>query len=251
MALKDWLRSNIKTEHDELTNEQISTLFGISRSWIDFIDLSSIDVHSLRKTYSIVRELRNNNIVFPEHDSIHVWSHLCTPDRVKVVILGQDPYPDERGCGLAFSTRRDQPVPESLRNIYKELARSSFFRIPQSGCLEKWCDEGVLLLNTVFTVTAGKPSSHSNLGWQVLSEKVITSISCNLKNVVFLLWGGHAKKFISLIDDSKHLILTSSHPSPKVTSSKDPFLGNNHFIRTNQYLQSHGKTPVNWNILTD
>jgi uracil-DNA glycosylase len=187
--------------------------------------------------------------------------HLCLPkggdifnaykytpfDRVKVVILGQDPYPTPgHAHGLCFSVQDHvKPFPASLQNIFRELQDDLGIPVPPTGNLVRWAEQGVFLLNVVLTVRARQPRSHAGKGWEKFTTATIQKISDLKENVVFLLWGGDAKKKIPLIDTSKHLILTSGHPSP-LSANKGYWFGNRHFSQTNRYLQEHGLEPIRW-----
>lgn len=170
----------------------------------------------------------------------------ATPfDNVKVVILGQDPYHGpNQAHGLSFSVQPGVPPPPSLLNIYKELHDDVGIPIPRHGYLEKWATQGVLLLNASLTVRAGEANSHSKIGWEKFTDTVIQTISDKQDHVVFLLWGKFAQSKAALIDQAKHLILKSAHPSPLAAHSG--FFGNHHFSKTNQYLMQHGKDPIDW-----
>nr|ARJ99098.1 U81 [Human betaherpesvirus 6]AVI08766.1 Uracil-DNA glycosylase [Human betaherpesvirus 6B]ARJ99212.1 U81 [Human betaherpesvirus 6]ARJ99328.1 U81 [Human betaherpesvirus 6]ARJ99443.1 U81 [Human betaherpesvirus 6] len=255
MALLQWMLDHVQDEEKNYENLSIDdqhSLFGINRDWLSFLQLSKLEITHLKHVYKLVDNDRAHLTVHPSSDNVHAWSFLCKPTDVKVVILGQDPYPDGRGCGLAFGTVKECSIPESLKNIFKELERSiPNFSPPDNGCLNSWCREGVLLLNSIFTVVHGLPMSHEAFGWQTLSYKIISRLSEQMNSLVFLLWGKHARKLSYLIDAQKHLVLESAHPSPKVKSARMPFIGCNHFVRTNLFLTEHGKDPINWNILNE
>ncbi|MDY7561689.1 uracil-DNA glycosylase [Pseudomonas sp. 10B1] len=168
-------------------------------------------------------------------------------DKVKVVILGQDPYHGPgQAHGLCFSVQPGVPTPPSLVNIYKELKRDLNIDIANHGYLQSWADQGVLLLNTTLTVERANAASHAKKGWQHFTDKVIETASAHQPHLVFLLWGAHAQSKQKLIDASKHLVLISVHPSP--LSAYKGFLGNGHFGRTNKYLQQNGLTPIDWKL---
>jgi uracil-DNA glycosylase len=168
-------------------------------------------------------------------------------DNVKVVILGQDPYHGEgQAHGLCFSVQPGIKPPPSLVNIYKELNSDLGIPIPNHGNLEKWAEQGVLLLNATLTVRANTPRSHFNKGWEKLTDAAIQKISKSRNNLVFLLWGNDAKLKEPLIDKSKHLILKTVHPSP--FSVYNGFFGCKHFSKTNEYLSNHGITPIDWRL---
>jgi uracil-DNA glycosylase len=167
---------------------------------------------------------------------------------VRVVILGQDPYHGAgQAQGLAFSVPYGQPIPPSLRNIYKALQHDfADFQPPQHGCLEAWSQQGVLLLNTVLTVQAAQAHSHAAWGWEALTDAAIATLSAQRSGLVFMLWGAHAQKKGAWIDRSQHLVLESVHPSP--LSAHRGFLTCGHFAAANAYLQQQGLAPIHWQI---
>lgn len=170
----------------------------------------------------------------------------ATPFRdVKVVILGQDPYHDVgQANGLCFSVNAGIPFPPSLRNIFQEIHDDIGSPIPQDGDLTRWAKQGVLLLNATLTVEAHRAASHQRHGWEQFTDQVISHISMHRNNIVFILWGSYAISKRALIDENKHLVLTSVHPSP--LSAYRGFFGNKHFSKTNNYLIAHGKSPIEW-----
>jgi uracil-DNA glycosylase len=185
--------------------------------------------------------------VYPAGSMIFNAFNTTPVDKVKVVILGQDPYHNPgQAMGLSFSVPKGISVPPSLRNIYKELSDSMDFTVPQHGDLTTWAEQGVFLLNAMLTVERNKPSSHRDIGWQNFTDAVIRTLSKTKENVVFLLWGAFAQKKRALIDESKHLVLTSAHPSP--FSAHRGFLGNGHFKKTNEYLVENGKEAIDWQV---
>ncbi|MBD1261346.1 uracil-DNA glycosylase [Maribacter polysiphoniae] len=167
-------------------------------------------------------------------------------EKTKVVIIGQDPYhgPNQAN-GLCFSVTDGIPHPPSLINIFKEIETDLGKPYPKSGNLERWADHGVLLLNATLTVRAHEAGSHQRKGWETFTDSVIKTISKEREGIVFLLWGGYAKKKIKLIDANKHHILTSGHPSP-LSANRGYWFGNKHFSATNALLQQMGKTPIDW-----
>jgi len=168
-------------------------------------------------------------------------------DRVKVVIIGQDPYHGPgQAHGLCFSVQPGVPVPPSLQNIFKELKRDLNIDMPKHGHLQRWAEQGVLLLNTSLTVERGNAGSHASMGWQHFTDRVIEVVSQRREHVVFMLWGAHAQSKRRLIDPGKHLILCSAHPSP--LSAHRGFIGNGHFSRANQFLEQHGLAPIDWRL---
>ncbi|HCG1471095.1 TPA: uracil-DNA glycosylase, partial [Pseudomonas aeruginosa] len=163
------------------------------------------------------------------------------------VIIGQDPYHGPgQAHGLCFSVQPGVPTPPSLQNIYKELNRDLNIPIPNNGYLQRWAEQGVLLLNTSLTVEQAKAGSHANAGWQPFTDRVIEVVNERCERLVFLLWGSHAQSKQKLIDPQRHLILKSAHPSP--LSAYRGFLGNGHFSRTNKFLEQNGKTPIDWSL---
>lgn len=168
-------------------------------------------------------------------------------DKVKVVILGQDPYHGPgQAHGLSFSVPPGVPVPPSLRNIFKEIERDLGLAPPRHGCLESWAKQGVLLLNAVLTVEHRVAGSHARRGWERLTTRIIEVLNKDREHLVFMLWGGYAQKKGAQIDASRHLVLTSVHPSP--LSAHRGFIGNGHFSATNVYLQEHGLSPIDWSL---
>ncbi len=167
--------------------------------------------------------------------------------QVKVVILGQDPYPTPgHAHGLCFSVQDHvKPFPASLINIFKELETDLGIPMPETGNLTRWAKQGVFLLNVVLTVRAHHPKSHAGKGWEKFTTAAIKALSDRRENLVFMLWGGDAKKKISLIDSTKHLILTSGHPSP-LSANKGYWFGNKHFSKANEFLQSKDLNPIQW-----
>lgn len=167
-------------------------------------------------------------------------------DEVKVVILGQDPYhnPGE-AMGLSFSVPRGVRIPPSLKNIYKELHNDVGIAIPNHGDLTAWAKQGVFLLNAMLTVERNQPRSHHNVGWQNFTDAVIRKLSDEREHLVFMLWGGFARKKKELIDTNRHLVLESAHPSPLAGNA---FFGNHHFSKANAYLQKNGKEPIDWRL---
>lgn len=184
----------------------------------------------------------------PHYDRWYRAFELTPFDQVKVVILGQDPYHTPGVAnGLAFSTDPSvRIIPPSLRNIFKEYVADLGYKSPRSGDLSTWAQSGVLLLNTALTVEPGKPGSHSNIGWNVLTEEVIRSLNEHRKDLVFILWGRHAQVYHRSISSRKHFVIRSPHPSPY--SAASGFFGSKPFSRANDYLVSKGKEPVNWRL---
>ncbi len=189
----------------------------------------------------------SNSVVFPSMDNIFTAFYLTPLEKIKVVILGQDPYHgDGQAQGLAFSVPEGMPLPPSLRNILLEYHDDLGYVMPTSGDLCKWAEEGVFLLNTVLTVRAGEAHSHKGKGWETFTDTVIKLISDKKENVVFILWGKPAQDKSKLIDESKHLILKAPHPSP--LSSYRGFFGSKPFSKSNAYLIEHGINEIDWKL---
>lgn len=196
----------------------------------------------------LIKERQAGYIIYPPGNKIFAAFDLCPFDKVKVVIVGQDPYHGPRQAnGLCFSVNDGQKKPPSLYNIFKELNNDLGLPVPFSGNLEKWATQGVLLLNTILTVRAGQPKSHHGHGWEEFTHEAIRAVNDHCDHVVFILWGREAQYKEELIDESRHLILRSHHPSPY--SAEKGFFGNNHFSQTNEFLKSHGKEPIDWNLV--
>lgn len=186
-------------------------------------------------------------VIFPERKQILLSMEVTPYEKIKVVILGQDPYHGVgEAHGLAFSVGKNVKIPPSLQNIYKELNRDLGLKIPNNGFLLKWARQGVLLLNSTLTVEKDKAGSHQNKGWETFTDNVIKAINEKEEPVVFMLWGNFAKSKASLITNPKHLILTSSHPSP--FSVKYGFEGCSHFSKANKFLKENGMKEIDWQI---
>lgn len=195
----------------------------------------------------LLAEKKSGKRIFPAGGEIfNAFSH--TPlDKVKVVILGQDPYHGEgQAHGLCFSVKPGVAVPPSLKNIYKELHAEMALPIAPHGYLGTWADQGVLLLNSVLTVECARPGSHQGRGWEIFTDRVIEVINRQREGVVFLLWGGYAKRKGAMIDSERHCVLTAPHPSP--LSAHRGFMGCGHFVAANQYLQGRGEALIDWRL---
>jgi uracil-DNA glycosylase len=202
------------------------------------------------KTYfqslaDFVRNEYRSGIVYPPGGLVFNAFNLCPFDRVKAVIIGQDPYHGPgQAHGLCFSVREGVDYPPSLVNIFKEIEADMGFKPSGSGNLARWAAQGVLLLNATLTVKAHLAGSHQRKGWEEFTDSVISILNREKNNLVFFLWGAYAQKKCESIDRSRHLVLESVHPSP--LSASRGFFGNRHFSRCNEYLESHGIEPVNW-----
>ena len=194
---------------------------------------------------SFVKAEYETKTIYPKANSIFKAFELCPVDKVKVVILGQDPYHGENQAhGLSFSVKEGVPIPPSLKNIFKELKSDLDLPFPSDGNLERWAKQGVLLLNATLTVEAHKAGSHQKKGWETFTSAVIEKLASKKSNLVFLLWGAYAQKKAIVIHSDKHLKLQSPHPSP--LSAHRGFLGCQHFSQANAYLEAHGKPAIKW-----
>lgn len=192
-----------------------------------------------------VRNEYDSTTVFPPATLIFNAFKQCPFNDTKVVIIGQDPYHDvNQAHGLCFSVNEGVKIPPSLRNIFKEQVQDLGIPAPENGNLLRWAQQGVLLINATLTVRAHQAASHQRKGWEEFTDAAIRLLAEQSEGVVFLLWGNYAQKKAAMIDESKHLILKSVHPSP--LSASRGFYGNHHFSRTNEYLSSKGKTPIQW-----
>lgn len=193
------------------------------------------------------KRLADNAIIFPKKEDIFRSLELTDFNNVKIVILGQDPYHgDNQAHGLSFSVQNGIKTPPSLKNIYKELQSDLGYSIPTTGFLEPWAKQGVLMLNAVLTVEKASPNSHAKKGWETFTDTIISTLSNKHKNIVFILWGAYAQKKESIIDESKHLIIKSAHPSP--FSARNGFFESKPFSKSNIYLNKHNKKEINWEI---
>ncbi len=201
-----------------------------------------------KELYRFIRQEYNTRVVYPPADDIFNAFHLTPLSEVKALILGQDPYHGPRQAhGLCFSVLPDQSeIPPSLQNIYQELKGDLGCFIPNNGYLEKWARQGVLMLNTVLTVRAHQPGSHQGRGWEQFTDAIIQAVNAQERPVVYLLWGRPAQSKIPMLTNPGHLILKAPHPSP--LSAFRGFFGCKHFSQANAFLESHGISPIDWQI---
>lgn len=198
----------------------------------------------------LVRKLHEEKaagrVIYPPGSLIFRAFDLCPLDRVKVVVLGQDPYHNPgQAMGLSFSVPDGVPAPPSLKNIFREIESDLGIRMSGKPDLEPWARQGVLMLNAVLTVRAGEPTSHSAFGWQTFTDAVIRTVSDRCEGVVFLLWGNYARSKSLLVDPSRHTVLEAAHPSPL---ARGAFFGCRHFSKANAALVSRGKSPIDWQL---
>ena len=195
---------------------------------------------------NFVRQEYATTTCYPPGKLIFNAFNLCPFDKVKVVIIGQDPYHEPgQAHGLSFSVCDGVPFPPSLQNIFKEIEQDLGTPIPMTGNLTRWAEQGVLLLNATLTVRAHQAASHQRRGWEEFTDAAIKALNADRNNLVFILWGGYARSKAPLIDSSRHLILQSVHPSP-LSANRGGWFGNHHFSRANAYLVEHGQEPINW-----
>jgi uracil-DNA glycosylase len=221
----------------------------LEASWLKVLSGEFEKDYMLRLKQFLKDEKQAGKIIYPR--GAHIFNAFTkTPfSEVKVVILGQDPYHGpNQAHGLSFSVQKGVDVPPSLKNIYKELATDiPGFTIPKTGDLTHWAEQGVLLLNATLTVQAANAGSHQKKGWEQFTDTVIKTISDKKEAVVFILWGAYAQSKAVLIDEKKHLVIKSTHPSP-LAVSRGGFFGSKPFSKTNTYLERHGKKPIDWQI---
>lgn len=216
----------------------------IAESWMPMLS-GEFEKAYFKQLADFVESAYETTVVYPPSSQVFRAFELCPFRKLKVVVLGQDPYHQAgQAHGLSFSVPDGQAHPPSLRNIFKELQADVQKPIPSSGNLTSWAQQGVLLLNATLTVQQALAGSHQKRGWEQFTDAVIRKISEQAQHIVFILWGNYARKKQELIDQSKHLLLTSAHPSP--LSANRGFFGNQHFSKANQYLQSKNKEVIKW-----
>lgn len=215
-------------------------------TWRDVLAQEKEKSYFIDTLTTVAQERKSGKIIYPPQPDVFNAFRLTELSQIKVVILGQDPYHGPgQAHGLAFSVRPGIAIPPSLANIYKELENDiPGFQHPAHGFLESWSKQGVMLLNTVLTVEAGKAHSHARLGWETFTDHVIAAINAHCEGIIFLLWGSHAQKKGAIIDAKRHHILTAPHPSP--LSAHRGFFGCRHFSQTNQYLIAQNIPPIDW-----
>jgi len=216
----------------------------IEKSWLTQLS-SEFEKDYMKKLSLFLKEEKKTKTIYPIGSKIFNAFNLTPFSKVKVVILGQDPYhgPNQAN-GLSFSVNKSFPIPPSLKNIFKELFDDLGIQPSNSGCLERWSNQGVLLLNTYLTVERGKPGSHRNIGWERFTDYVLSKLSENKKNIVYLLWGNHAKEKAKIIKSANNKIIMSAHPSPY--SANYGFFGSRPFSKANDFLVNTNQTKINW-----
>ena len=217
----------------------------IESSWKEVLQGEFEKEYFTRLVDFVKDEYRGNVPIYPPAGLIFNAFNHCPFDKVKVVILGQDPYHGAgQANGLCFSVNKGIPFPPSLLNIFKEIKNDLDAPIPSDGDLTRWSDQGVLLLNATLTVRAAQAGSHQKRGWEMFTDAVIKELAERRENLVFILWGSYAQKKGAFIDRNRHLVLSSPHPSP--LSAHQGFFGNHHFSRANKYLAQHGQSEILW-----
>ena len=217
----------------------------LNKTWAKILK-SEFEKDYFKELKCKVDDLYLKKICYPTKENIFSSFRNCTFNSLKVVILGQDPYHGiNQANGLAFSVNKGQNLPPSLKNIFKEISIDMDTTVRNNGDLIDWSKQGVLLLNSILTVEDGKPGSHSKIGWERFTDEVIRIISKEKSNIVFMLWGGFAKKKEKLIFDNNHLILKTGHPSP-LSANRGFWFGNKHFSRCNIFLKENNSNEIKW-----
>jgi len=216
-------------------------------NWKDFFEREKKEAYFI-KLMEKVEEAYNTETVYPSKEDMFSCFDLCPYENVKVVILGQDPYHGEgQAHGLCFSVKPGVKIPPSLRNIYKELKTDLDIDPPTHGYLESWAGQGVLMMNTGWTVSEGKPGSHKKFGWATFTSRVLELLNEYEKPLVFILWGNHAIDAAKGITNPNHYLIKGVHPSP--LAAKGGFFGSKPFSKTNEYLTASGREPIDWKIV--
>ena len=213
-------------------------------SWEKYLN-HHINSNEFKNLLSFIKKEYNNHICYPKKQLIFSALNNCPFNKIKLVILGQDPYHNpNQASGYAFSVL-DEKIPPSLTNIFIEIENDLNVKKDRNGDLSVWANQGVLMLNSTLTVRKNKPGSHKNKGWEKFTDEIIKLISLKRNNIVFMLWGNYAKNKSSLIDNKKHLILTSGHPSP-LSANRGLWFGNKHFSMANNYLSKNHIDKIDW-----
>lgn len=216
----------------------------ITQNWLEILKDEFAKSYFL-SLQNILKEEYSKFTIYPQAENVFNALNYCKFENVKVVIVGQDPYHEpNQAIGLSFAVPDGEKLPPSLQNIFKEIEADLNITCKKSGDLRRWAVQGVLLLNSVLTVRRGLANSHKNIGWEEFTRAVVKKISDQKEKVVFVLWGNNAKSFLPFIDKTKHLVLTSAHPSP--LSAYNGFFGCKHFSKINTYLEENNKAPINW-----
>ena len=216
-------------------------------TWVDILGAEKTQPYFKAILQFLAEEKNAGKIIYPEQNELFNAFKETAYEQVKIVILGQDPYHGPgQAHGLSFSVKPGVKPPPSLKNIFQELKSDLNLPIPNHGCLIKWANQGVLLLNTSLSVEQSKPQSHAKIGWTTFTDNVIRQLNHHSQPLVFLLWGAHAKNKGILISEKKHLVLTCAHPSP--FSVHQGFYGCRHFSQANAFLKANNREPIDWNL---
>lgn len=220
-------------------------LHGLPQEWRDLLkDFLNDDI--FKDLSHFVLEEYKTQTIYPSNEKIWNAFSFFSPKECKVVVVGQDPYHQpQQAQGLSFSVPSNIKIPPSLKNIYKEIEQEYGVQMYNNGDLTPWAEQGVLLLNRVLTVRDSQPNSHKKKGWEELTKEIIINLSALNNQLVFLLWGGPAQKLEAFIDVDKHLVLKANHPSP-LSANRGGWFGNDHFIKTNEFLKKHNKDEIIW-----
>jgi uracil-DNA glycosylase len=217
----------------------------LEQDWLEYLEPEFAAPYMQSLKAFLAHEKQAGKVIYPKGADMFNALNTTRLKKVKIVIIGQDPYHGEgQAHGLSFSVPKGVKLPPSLQNIYKEIEAEYGYRMPRTGDLTGWAEQGVLLLNATLTVEAGQAGSHQKRGWEIFTDAIIRVVNEKCDHVVFLLWGAYAQKKGAFIDRSKHLVLESVHPSP--LSAHRGFLGNGHFKKANDYLESRGRPPIDW-----
>lgn len=218
----------------------------INKSWDEFLN-REFEQDYFRKLSAFLKQEYAEKTIYPPKQEVFSAFYYTDLDKVKVVILGQDPYHEpNQACGMCFAVKPGNPLPKSLINIYREIHDDLGLNMSTNGYLVKWATQGVLLINTVLTVERGKANSHKGKGWEEFTDHVIQLLNRQDQPIVFLLWGNNARAKMSLLNNPRHLVLTAAHPSP--LSAYNGFFGCRHFSRTNEFLEKNGVKPIDWKM---
>lgn len=218
----------------------------INKSWDEFLN-REFEQDYFRKLSAFLKQEYAEKTIYPPKQEVFSAFYYTDLDKVKVVILGQDPYHEpNQACGMCFAVKPGNPLPKSLINIYREIHDDLGLNMSTNGYLVKWATQGVLLINTVLTVERGKANSHKGRGWEEFTDHVIQLLNRQDQPIVFLLWGNNARAKMSLLNNPRHLVLTAAHPSP--LSAYNGFFGCRHFSRTNEFLIKNGVKPIDWKM---
>ncbi|KAJ1662031.1 uracil DNA glycosylase [Coemansia sp. RSA 1813] len=239
------VKKQVPKDHPELKLEYET----IDPSWLEHLEREFTKPYFTKLKRFLQEQADQGKTIFPLARDVYSWSRYAPLDKVRVVILGQDPYHGPgQAHGLAFSVRPQVKTPPSLANMYKALARDyPEFQRPAHGYLRGWAQQGVLLLNAALTVECHKANAHANRGWEQFTDRVVSLVNEHNKNVVFMLWGSYAQKKGAHLDKTRHCVLTTVHPSP--LSASRGFFDAAHFRRANEYLESHGLDAIDWSYL--